>query len=64
MLHSFLFNGAILDLNDSVKSNILKSYGLKNNLIIPLKLRFEVNLLIKAQGTKTSWNVYFFKLLL
>lgn len=52
MLNNFLFNGNVLDSHESLKSNIIKSYGLKNNLIKPLKLRFESNILIKLKDLK------------
>lgn len=44
MLNKFLFNGRILDSNESIYSNVINNYGLKNNLLFLLNLRFESNI--------------------
>ena len=44
MLNKFLFNGRILDSNESIYSNVMSNYGLKNNLLFLLNLRFESNI--------------------
>ena len=41
MLNKYLFNGNILDLNESIYSSIISNYGLKNNLLSPINSRFE-----------------------
>lgn len=59
MLNKFLFNGRIIDSNESVYSNIINNYGLKNNLLSLLNLRFESNINKKLKDLQThELNVF------
>lgn len=52
MQNKFIFNGRILDSNDSVYSNIILNYGFKNKFIKLLQSRFEFNLQLKMKDLK------------
>lgn len=59
MLNKFLFNGRIIDSNESVYSNVINNYGLKNNLLFLLNLRFESNINRKLKDLQThELNVF------
>jgi len=59
LLNKFLFNGRIIDSNESVYSNVINNYGLKNNLLFLLNLRFESNINRKLKDLQThELNVF------
>lgn len=59
MFDKFVFNGKIIDSYNSIYSNIFLSYGIKNNLLTPLSLRFESDLSVKIKDLQAHELIIF-----